>query len=298
MRKTTLLTLFFSLVILVSCKRDVPDNNNNNNNNPTPTTADNDHILPGNPSNAQTNATYTTNYLRDYVYYKMSYNSAMGTPNWVAWHLQSDDMGSTPRQDDFRADNLLPTAWYKVTSTSYSGSGFDRGHNCPSADRTSSVAANSSTFYMTNMIPQAPTLNQGPWEGLEDFIRNTLVGTNNEAWIFMGNYGNAGGYGSNGEFTVIDNGRVRVPTKVWKVVLVLPKGNGDLSRMTSNATVLCVSMPNDNRLYTVSNKNAWRNYLISVSALEIESNANGTPLNLFSSISATDRATLKSKIYQ
>jgi endonuclease G len=297
MRKTTLLTLFFSLVILVSCKRDVPDNNNNNNTT-TPTTADNDHILPGNPSNAQTNATYTTNYLRDYVYYKMSYNSAMGTPNWVAWHLQSDDMGSTPRQDDFRPDNLLPTAWYKVTSTSYSGSGFDRGHNCPSADRTSSVAANSSTFYMTNMIPQAPTLNQGPWEGLEDFIRNTLVGSSNEAWIFMGNYGNAGGVGSNGEFTVIDNGRVRVPTKVWKVVLVLPKGNGDLSRMTSSATVLCVSMPNDNRLYTTSNKNAWRNYLISVSTLEIESNANGTPLNLFSSISATDRATLKSKIYQ
>lgn len=297
MRKITLLSLFFSLVLLVSCKRDVPDNNNNTNPT-TPTTADNDHILPGNPSNAQTNATYTTNYLRDYVYYKISYNSAMGTPNWVAWHLQSDDMGSTPRQDDFRADNLLPTAWYKVTTTSYSGSGFDRGHNCPSADRTSSVAANSSTFYMTNMIPQAPNLNQGPWEGLEDFVRNTLVGSNNEAWIFMGNYGNAGGYGSNGEFTFIDNGRVRVPNKVWKVVLILPKGNGDLNRMTSNATVLCVSMPNDNRLYTTSNKTAWRNYLISVSALEIESNANGTPLNLFSSINATDRAALKAKIYQ
>jgi DNA/RNA endonuclease G (NUC1) len=80
--------------------------------------------------------------------------------------------------------------------------------------------------------------------------------------------------------------------------LILPKGNGDLNRMTSTATVLCVSMPNDNRLYTVSNKNAWRNYLISVSALEIESNANGTPLNLFSSINATDRAALKAKIYQ
>lgn len=86
----------------------------------------------------------------------------MGTPNWVAWHLQSEDMGSAPRQDDFRSDNTLPSAWYRVVSTSYSGSGFDRGHNCPSADRTSTIAANSSTFYMTNMIPQAPTLNQVP----------------------------------------------------------------------------------------------------------------------------------------
>jgi len=194
MRKNLLLSLFFSLVFLTACKKDVPDNGNTNP--PVPSLNDNDHILPGNPTNAQTNATNTTNYLKDYVYYKISYNSAMGTPNWVAWHLQSEDMGSAPRQDDFRSDNTLPSAWYRVASTSYSGSGFDRGHNCPSADRTSTIAANSSTFYMTNMIPQAPTLNQGPWAGLEDHIRANMVGSSNEAWIFMGNYGNGGGVDS------------------------------------------------------------------------------------------------------
>jgi len=296
MRKNLLLSLFFSLVFLTACKKDVPDNGNTNP--PVPTLTDNDHILPGNPTNAQTNATYTTNYLKDYVYYKISYNSAMGTPNWVAWHLQSEDMGSAPRQDDFRSDNTLPSAWYRVASTSYSGSGFDRGHNCPSADRTSTIAANSSTFYMTNMIPQAPTLNQGPWAGLEDHIRANMVGTSNEAWIYMGNYGNAGGVGSNGQFSVIDNGKVRVPSKVWKVVVVIPKGNSDISRLDRNATVLCVSMPNDNRLYTTGNKTAWRNYIISVSTLEIESTSNGTALSLFSNIPEAERTVLKSKIYQ
>ncbi len=296
MRKILLPSLLFSLVVLLSCKKDIPDNGSTNP--PVVSIPDNDHLLPGNPSNAQTNPSFTTNYLKDYTYYKLSYNSAMGTPNWVAWHLQSEDLGSTSRQDDFRSDNTLPTAWYRVSSTSYSGSGFDRGHNCPSADRTGSVAANSSTFFMTNMIPQSPTLNQGPWAGLEDFTRSSLVGTTNEAWVFMGNYGNSGGVGSNGAFTTIDNGRVRVPAKVWKVIVVIPKGNGDLSRLTRTATVLCVSMPNDNRLYTVSNKNAWRDYLISVSALEIESNASGTPLSLFSNVDQTERTFLKSKIYQ
>ena len=296
MRKNLLLSLFFSLVFLTACKKDVPDNGNTNP--PVPSLNDNDHILPGNPTNAQTNATNTTNYLKDYVYYKISYNSAMGTPNWVAWHLQSEDMGSAPRQDDFRSDNTLPSAWYRVVSTSYSGSGFDRGHNCPSADRTSTIAANSSTFYMTNMIPQAPTLNQGPWAGLEDHIRANMVGTSNEAWIFMGNYGNGGGVGSNGQFSVIDNGKVRVPSKVWKVVVVIPKGNSDISRLDRNATVLCVNMPNDNRLYTTGNKTAWRNYIISVSALEIESTSNGTALSLFSNIPEAERTVLKSKIYQ
>jgi len=296
MRKNLLLSLFFSLVFLTACKKDVPDNGNTNP--PVPSLNDNDHILPGNPTNAQTNATNTTNYLKDYVYYKISYNSAMGTPNWVAWHLQSEDMGSAPRQDDFRSDNTLPSAWYRVASTSYSGSGFDRGHNCPSADRTSTIAANSSTFYMTNMIPQAPTLNQGPWAGLEDHIRANMVGSSNEAWIFMGNYGNGGGVGSNGQFSVIDNGKVRVPSKVWKVVVVIPKGNSDISRLDRNATVLCVNMPNDNRLYTTGNKTAWRNYIISVSALEIESTSNGTALSLFSNITEAERTVLKSKIYQ
>jgi endonuclease G len=296
MRKNLLLSLFFSLVFLTACKKDVPDNGNTNP--PVPSLNDNDHILPGNPTNAQTNATNTTNYLKDYVYYKISYNSAMGTPNWVAWHLQSEDMGSAPRQDDFRSDNTLPSAWYRVVSTSYSGSGFDRGHNCPSADRTSTIAANSSTFYMTNMIPQAPTLNQGPWAGLEDHIRANMVGTSNEAWVFMGNYGNGGGVGSNGQFSVIDNGKVRVPSKVWKVVVVIPKGNSDISRLDRNATVLCVNMPNDNRLYTTGNKTAWRNYIISVSALEIESTSNGTALSLFSNIPEAERTLLKSKIYQ
>jgi len=296
MRKNLLLSLFFSLVFLTACKKDVPVNGNTNP--PVPTLTDNDHILPGNPTNAQTNASYTTNYLKDYGYYKISYNSAMGTPNWVAWHLQSEDLGSAPRQDDFRSDNTLPSAWYRVVSTSYSGSGFDRGHNCPSADRTSTIAANSSTFYMTNMIPQAPTLNQGPWAGLEDHIRANMIGSSNEAWIHMGNYGNGGGVGSNGQFSVIDNGKVRVPSKVWKVVVVIPKGNSDISRMDRNATILCVSMPNDNRLYTTGNKTAWRNYIISVSALEIESSANGTALSLFSNIPEAERTVLKSKIYQ
>lgn len=296
MRKFLLPSLVFLLVFIASCKKEISDNGSGNP--PVVTIPDDDHLLPGNPSDAKTDLSFSTNYLKDNSYYKLSYNSVTGTPNWVAWHLQSEDLGAAARQDDFRSDNTLPSAWYRVVSTSYAGSGFDRGHNCPSADRTISVAANSSTFLMTNMIPQSPTLNQGPWAGLEDFTRTSLVGTSNEAWVVMGNYGNTGGVGTNGAFTTIDNGRIRVPAKVWKVIVVIPKGNNDLSRLNRTATVLCVSMPNDNRLYTVSNKTAWRDYLISVSALEIESNASGTPLNLFSNVAAIERTFLKSKIYQ
>ncbi|MDX5436727.1 MAG: DNA/RNA non-specific endonuclease, partial [Pontibacter sp.] len=104
----------------------------------------------GNPSGAGTSY---ANYLVNKAQYAMSYNSYRGTPNWVSWHLSSAWLGTAPRQDDFRADNSLPSTFYKVTPTDYTGSGFDRGHNCPSADRTLTVTDNSATFLMSNMIP-------------------------------------------------------------------------------------------------------------------------------------------------
>jgi endonuclease G, mitochondrial len=296
MLKSRFLVYLLGLVLVVtSCKKSTDDT-------PPPTTNppaaanDNDPLLPGNPSNASTSVAAGNNYLKDNGYYKIAYNKFMGVPNWVAWHLESGDIGSTPRQDDFRNDIGLPAGWYQVQTTDYNGAGFDRGHNCPSADRTSSVSANSSTFLMTNIFPQAPNLNQGPWEGLESFVRNTLVGTSNEAFIFMGNYG-SGGYGINGATSTIAGGNINVPAKVWKVVLIIPKGNGDLARIHSNATVLTVSMPNDNRLFTVSDKNAWRNYLISINALETESNAAFYNLNLFQNIHDSIKSVLKTKVY-
>lgn len=259
---------------------------------------ENDPIFPGNPTNAIASIAFPENYLKDNVYYKMAYSRSRGTSVWVAWHLQREDIGTTPRQDDYRADVNIPIGWYQVQHTSYTGSGFDRGHNCPSGDRTSTIAANSSTFLMTNMIPQSSTMNSGPWAGLEDFVRNSLVGTNNEAYIVMGNYGQ-GGYNATGTLlNTIDGSNITVPARIWKVVLIIPKGTNDLSRINSSAVVLTVNMPNDNRLYSSSGSNTWRSYLTTVTNLESEANAYGVPLNLFQSVADSVRPVLKAKLYQ
>ncbi|HEX6333123.1 MAG TPA: DNA/RNA non-specific endonuclease [Flavisolibacter sp.] len=294
---TKLALLVAVTVFFVSCKKESAEPTNPGTN--PGTVADNDHMLLGNPTNAQSNALYTNNYLKDYTYYKLAYSNNRGTALWVSWHLQSSDIGSAPRQDDFRADNTLPPTFYLVQHSSYSNSGFDRGHNCPSADRTSTILANSSTFFMTNMIPQAPKLNQGPWEGLEDYIRNTLVGASNEAFILMGNYG-SGGTGSLNTTTDIDNGHIIVPARVWKIAVVMPKGNNDLVRLDTSAIVLAVNMPNDNNLYntTAAGKTAWRNYVTTVSNLEQNAAAEGMILDFFSNLSAPVRTYLKSKLFQ
>jgi endonuclease G len=289
--------LLGALLFLAACKKKTEDTIIPPPPPPPVAVGDNDPLLPGNPTQAQTLTSLPENYLKDNGYYKLAYSRSRGIPVWVGWHFQSEDKGSTPRQDDFRADTQLPAGWYQVQGTDYSGSGFDRGHNCPSADRTSTVSANSSTFLMTNMIPQAPTLNQGPWAGLEDFTRNTLVGTNNEAFIWMGNTG-SGGYNVNGLYHTIMNGYITVPAKVWKVILIIPKGNSDLSRIHSDATVLAVNMPNNNTLYSTGGSTAWRNYLTSINALETDVNNNGVPLNLLRDVADSIKIILKNKVYQ
>ena len=220
-----------------------------------------EHLTLGNPSGATTDDTKPTNYLLAKPQYALSYNRDQGKPNWVSWHLSSTWLGAAARQDDFRADADLPITWYKPGASSYSGSGFDRGHNCPSADRTSTVADNSATFLMTNMMPQAPRNNQQTWANLEDYCR-TLVGQGNELYIICGSYGR-GGTGTNGYMTTLDQGRVTVPARCWKIVVILPTGNDDASRVSSATRVIAIDTPNDNGISTT-----WGTYRTSVDAIE------------------------------
>src|SRR5664280_2725637 len=114
--------------------------------------ADGSNLLLGNPTKAIHSTSDPNNYLMTTSNYALSYNKSRGESNWVSWYLGPSSLGSTDRLNNFRADGTLPTGWYKVQANGYSGSGFDRGHNCPSADRTSSVAVNSKwQTYLTSV---------------------------------------------------------------------------------------------------------------------------------------------------
>lgn len=222
------------------------------------------HITMGNPSGAVQSATFPDNYLMLKPEMAISYNRDKGTPNWVSWHLSDDWLGSLTRVDTFRADPDVRPEWYRVESTDYFASGFDRGHMDPNADRTSSIPINQATFLMTNMIPQAPDNNQGPWAAMENDLR-TIVRAGNELYIVSGPAG-IGGTGSNGGVTsTIANGRVTVPAFTWKVVLVLPKASGDdVSRVTPATRTIAVILPNKQGIRA----DDWHSYLTTVDQVE------------------------------
>ncbi len=205
----------------------------------------------GNPSAATT--ANPNNFLSVKQGFAFGYSAQRGTPLWTSWHVEAADLGSVARSNDFRADTTLPSGIYRVQPTDYQGTGFDRGHMCPSGDRTANATLNSETFLMTNMVPQTANNNRVTWEGLESFTRD-LVRAGNECYVIAGPAGSAG---------TIAGGRVIVPTSTWKVVVALPQGTNDLSRITTATRVITVNVPN------IANPNPdWRTYRTSVRSVE------------------------------
>ncbi|OGX87655.1 hypothetical protein BEN47_00350 [Hymenobacter lapidarius] len=242
-----------------------------------------ENLALGNPSGATSDPANASNYLVVHPEFTLGYHAGRGIPTWVSWHLGRADIGKAPRQNNFRPDPALPRQFYQVTAGSYSRSGFDKGHNCPSGDRTADLDANSATFLMTNMVPQAPRNNQQAWAQLEEYGR-AQVQRGQEIYIIMGSYGR-GGTGANGFAQTLDQGRVTVPARIWKVLVILPEGQNDLQRISTdpNVRVLAIDTPNDNAINP-----GWRPYLTSVDKIEA-----ATGLDLLSALPRDAQARLQ-----
>jgi endonuclease G len=199
----------------------------------------------------------------DHGEFIVSYNPSRLEPNWVAWRLVAEDLGTAHRSNDFHKDERLPTDRLRVDPMDYRGSGYDRGHLCPSADRTSSVAANRTTFVMTNIQPQTHALNAGPWERLETYERALAV-QGRQIFIVAGGLFSA----AVAPQKKIGPG-IAVPTASFKVLVVLEAGQGPAD-VTDGTSVYAVIMPN-----TVATAGTrWPQYLVSVDEVERQSGYN------------------------
>ena len=234
-----------------------------NNIDPTSNAKLTENYILGNPSKATKEISNTDNFLVEKKQFVLSYNSTLGRANWVSWRLANEWIGNATRQNDFRADDDLPSAFYRPGTSAFTGTGFDRGHLCPSSDRDATTTDNSATFVMSNMIAQAPKVNQGNWVDLENYCRK-LVTQGNELYILAGGYGE-GGSGSNGGTTKrFDNGRITVPSNCWKIIVILPEGSDDVARIDEKTRVIAINIPNKQSEGAAS----WGNYRVSVRDLE------------------------------
>ena len=212
----------------------------------------------GNPTGATIDTNNHSHYLIQRTVEAIDYSDNLGEPNWASWDLTSSDyvVGGW-RSSSFYTDTSLPAGFYRVRSDDYSGSGYSRGHMCPSADRTDSTNDNKLVFLMSNMIPQNQNQNGGVWGGFEDDCRSLL--STQELLITCG----PRGFGS----TTIAGGRVYVPSNTWKIAVCVPLGGGTALDRITNATaasirVIAIDIPNS------AQSDSWPTFVTSAKQLQ------------------------------
>jgi len=234
-----------------------------------PKSLPNRNVRYGMPGEAKPDATSKDAYLIERPQYVLSYSDKRKSANWVAWQLVAKDVGRVAR-GSFEEDPDLPKGFQRVQFNTYTGSGFDRGHLCPSKDRSATEQDNDAVFLMTNIIPQSPACNQSGWERLESYCRD-LAEKGKELYIVAGGHG-IGGTSDDGKkkLTIGRNAPfVTVPASVWKVVLVLDRGTNPNAR----SRAIAVWMPNDD---TVTDE--WPKYRVSVAEVEKKTGLKFFPL--------------------
>jgi len=144
--------------------------------------------------------------------YYVSYNKERRVPNWVAWHPTAEHTNGSNYRDGevFAEDHDVPRP--RATDSDYYGSGYDRGHLCPSGDNKWSRKAQTQSFLFTNVCPQNHDLNKGDWNDLEIQCRYWA-----KRWgeLFIV----AGPVFYNGARNTIGKNKVAVPDAFFKVVL-------------------------------------------------------------------------------
>ena len=142
--------------------------------------------------------------------YLVGYDAAAKLPKYVTYELLPQNaLGCVARTNAFAPDQSLSGTGARPDD--YAGTGYDKGHMAPDGDLSWDVQVEFESFLMTNMSPQAGSLNRGIWKLLETSIRGWTVQRNQSYTIYVG-----GVYGA-GDKTIGKG--VVVPHSFYKIVI-------------------------------------------------------------------------------
>ncbi|XP_035197855.1 endonuclease G, mitochondrial [Oxyura jamaicensis] len=168
--------------------------------------------------------------LRSRESYVLCYDPRSRSALWVIEQLNRETLsGASDRAAcDFQEDDSVHE-YHRATNADYRGSGFDRGHLAAAANHKWSQKAMRDTFYLSNVAPQVPHLNQNAWNNLEKYSRS-LARNNKNVYVCTGPL-YLPRMEADGKmyvkYQVIGKNNVAVPTHFFKV-LILEKESGEI----------------------------------------------------------------------
>jgi endonuclease G len=152
------------------------------------------------------------------ICYHVGYSNMRGNPLWVLYELhRNKDNEVAKRPSKFTMDNETEA---KIVHEHYNRSGYDRGHMAPNhaIGALCSDEAQFETFKMSNIIPQAPNLNQKWWERLERVEFNHFTKQFEQVWVITGPVFSAN------PATLPNGNKVQVPEWNYKIHLAQKAG--------------------------------------------------------------------------
>uniref|UniRef100_A0ABI0P382 Endonuclease n=1 Tax=Bos taurus TaxID=9913 RepID=A0ABI0P382_BOVIN len=178
--------------------------------------------------------------LKSRASYVLCYDPRTRGALWVVEQLRPEGLrGDGNRSScDFHEDDSVH-AYHRATNADYRGSGFDRGHLAAAANHRWSQKAMDDTFYLSNVAPQVPHLNQNAWNNLEKYSRS-LTRTYQNVYVCTGPLflprTEADGK-SYVKYQVIGKNHVAVPTHFFKVLILEAAGDMRFNRWEMNAPI-------------------------------------------------------------
>lgn len=155
--------------------------------------------------------------------YVTSYDPRCRTAAWVIEQLSPETLTGTSDRKlcDFKEDETVHV-YHRSTNLDYRGSGFDRGHLAAAANHKWSQRAMDDTFYLSNVAPQNPHLNQNAWNNLEKHCRSLTKQFHNvfvcSGPLYLPRQEPDGKMYV--KYQVIGKNHVAVPTHFFKVVIL------------------------------------------------------------------------------
>ncbi len=116
------------------------------------------------------------NQIIDNQFIKICYDYGLKATKAVSYTLDGDLVNETNinKRPSFYVEKSLEPK-YRISTTDYTNSGYDRGHMAPDASFDWSEESLKAVYTLANIIPQAPQVNRNSWADLEKYVRDKAV---------------------------------------------------------------------------------------------------------------------------
>jgi len=112
----------------------------------------------------------------DNEFITICYDYKLKAAKAVSYILEGDLMNESniDKRPSFYSEKSLDKQ-YRISTTDYTNSGYDRGHLAPDAAFDWSQESLNAVYTLANIIPQAPQVNRNMWSKVEKFSRDKAV---------------------------------------------------------------------------------------------------------------------------